>query len=90
MAPIFDSGNSMFWQNPRLPAHGDLTDITVNSFRNTEKRMLQLVRNKDVLNLSKLPTEEELRAIYEMDALIPYVDSIILGYRKKIELLKTL
>lgn len=90
MAPIFDSGNSMFWQNPRLPAHSDLTDITVNSFRNTEKRMLQLVRNKDVLNLSKLPTEEELRVIYEMDALIPYVDSIILGYRKKIELLKTL
>lgn len=90
MAPIFDSGNSMFWQNPRLPAHSDLTDITVNSFRNTEKRMLQLVRNKDVLDLSKLPTEEELRSIYGMDALIPYVDSIILGYQKKIDLVKTL
>ena len=90
MAPIFDSGNSMFWQNPMLPAHSDLTDITVNSFRNTEKRMLQLVRNKDVLDLSKLPTEEDLRAIYEMDTLIPYVDSILLGYRKKIEMLKIL
>lgn len=90
MAPIFDSGNSMFWQNPRLPAHSDLTDIPVNSFRNTEKRMLQLVRNPDVLDISKLPTEEELRTIYGLDALIPYVDSILLGYRKKIELLKTL
>ena len=90
MAPIFDSGNSMFWQNPKLPAHSDLTDITVNSFRNTEKRMLQLVRNQDVLDISKLPTEEELRTIYGMDALIPYVDSIMLGYQKKIELLKTL
>ena len=90
MAPIFDSGNSMFWQNPRLPVHSDLTDITVNSFRNTEKRMLQLVRNKDVLDLSKLPTEEDLRTIYSMDALIPYVDSILLGYRKKIEMLKAL
>ena len=88
MAPIFDSGNSMFWQNPRLPAHSDLTDITVNSFRNTEKRMLQLVRNKDVLDLSQLPKEEELRMIYEMDTLIPYVDSILLGYQKKIELLE--
>lgn len=90
MAPIFDSGNSMFWQNPRLPAHSDLTDIPVNSFRNTEKRMLQLVRNPDVLDISKLPTEEELWTIYELDALIPYVDSILLGYRKKLELLKTL
>lgn len=88
MAPIFDSGNSMFWQNPRLPEYSDLTDIAVNSFRNTEKRILQLVRDKDVLDLSKLPTEEELRAIYGMDVLIPYVDSILMGYRKKITLLE--
>lgn len=88
MAPIFDSGNSMFWQNPRLPAHSDLTNIAVNSFRNAELRMLQLVRDKDVLDLSKLPTEEELRAVYGMDVLIPYVDSILLGYRKKIVLLE--
>lgn len=88
MAPIFDSGNSMFWQNPRLPAHSDLTDITVNSFRNTEKRILQFVRDKDVLDISKLPAEEELRTIYGMDALIPYLDSILLGYQKKIELLE--
>lgn len=87
MAPIFDSGNSMFWQNPRLPEYSDLTDIAVNSFRNTEKKMLQLIRNKDVLDVSKLPTEEELRTIYGMDALIPYVDSILLGYQKKIMLL---
>ena len=90
MAPIFDSGNSMFWQNPRLPPHSDLTNIAVNSFRNTELRMLQLVRDKDVLDLSKLPTEEELRAVYGMDVLIPYVDSILMGYRKKIALLEML
>ena len=90
MAPIFDSGNSMFWQNPRLPAYSDLTDIAVNSFRNTENRMLQLVRNKGVLDTSKLPTEEELRAIYGMDTLIPYLDSILLGYWKKIQFLGAL
>lgn len=90
MAPIFDTGNSMFWQNPRLPEYSDLTDIAVNSFRNAEKRMLQLIQNKDVLDVSKLPTEEELRSIYGLDALIPYVDLIMLGYQKKIELLKTL
>lgn len=88
MAPIFDSGNSMFWQNPRMPAHDDLTDIQVNSFRNTETRMLQLVRNKELLDLSKLPTDEELRAIYAMDSLIPYLDAILLGYQKKVALLE--
>ena len=88
MAPIFDSGNSMFWQNPRMPAHDDLTDIQVNSFRNTETRMLQLVRNKELLDLSKLPTDEELRAIYAMDSLIPYLDTILLGYQKKVALLE--
>ena len=88
MAPIFDSGNSMFWQNPRMPEYDDLTNIGVNSFRKTERQLLQLVRNRAQLDLSKLPTEDELRSIYSMDPLIPYVDSILLGYRKKIELLE--
>lgn len=88
MAPIFDSGNAMFWQNPMMPAYNDLTDIAVNSFRNTEKSLLRLVRNKNVLDVSKLPTEEELRAIYGMDPLIPYVDSILLGYQKKTALVE--
>lgn len=47
MALIFDSGNSIFWQNPDC---------------------------------------DELREIYEMDQLIPCVDSILLGYQKKREL----
>lgn len=47
MAPIFDSGNSIFRQNPDC---------------------------------------DELRKIYEMDLLIPCVDSILLGYQKKREL----
>ena len=29
MAPIFDSGNSMFWDAPRLPERSDCTEITV-------------------------------------------------------------
>lgn len=90
MAPIFDSGNSMFWQNPRLPERNDLTEVEVNSFRKTEKQLLGYVRNCGQLDISKLPTEDELYGIYAMESLIPYVDSILLGYRKKIELLENL
>ncbi len=82
----FDSGNSLFWQNPRMPDYDDLTNIGVNSFRKTERQLLRLVGNRAQLDLSKLPTEDELRSIYRMDPLIPYVDAIIRGYRKKKEL----
>lgn len=88
MAPIFDSGDSMFWQNPKLPEYDDLTKVAVNSFRKTEKQLMQLVRNCGQLDISKLPTEDELHGIYAMDPLIPSIDSILLGYRKKIELLE--
>lgn len=90
MAPIFDSGNSMFWQNPKLPEYDDLTNISVNSFRKTERQLLQLVQSRTQLDLSKLPTEDELRAIYCMDSLISYVDRIVLGYQKKKELVSGL
>ncbi len=87
MAPIFDSGNSMFWQNPRMPDYDDLTKIEVNSFRKTEKQLLSYIQNRAQLDISKLPTEDELLSIYTMDSLIPWVDSILLGYKKKIDLL---
>ncbi len=87
MAPIFDSGNSMFWQNPNLSLRDDLTDIQVNSFRTREKQLLRYVRDSKQVDISKLPTEDELRSLYAMDPLISCVDSILHGYKKKIELL---
>ena len=88
MAPIFDSGNSMFWQNPRMPEYDDLTKIQVNSFRKTESHLLEYVRDFGQLDFEKLPAEDELRGIYAMDPLIPCVESILLGYSKKMELLR--
>lgn len=89
MAPIFDSGNSMFWQNPRLPERDDLTKIEVNSFRGKEMQLLAYVCDKNCVDLQLLPSADELRAIYEVDPLIPCLDSIILGYQKKIDLLES-
>lgn len=90
MAPIFDSGNAMFWQNPRLPEYDNLTKVSVNSFRKTEKQLMGYVRDRGQLDLAQLPTEDELRNIYAMDSLIPYLDAVLLGYRKKIDLLEKL
>lgn len=90
MAPIFDSGNSMFWQNPRLPEQDNLSDVVVNSFRKTEHQLLGYVQKRNLVDLSNLPTADELGNIYSMDPLIPCVDSILLGYQKKIKQLEKL
>ncbi len=87
MAPIFDSGNSMFWQSPKLPEYDDLQSIQVNSFRQTENELLGYVTDPHLVDLDKLPTADELRQIYSADPLIPCVDSIIMGYNRKIDLL---
>lgn len=87
MAPIFDSGNSMFWNTPRKPERDDLTRIEVNSFRGREAQLLDYVTVPELLDLAKLPTSEEFRSIYAMDELIVPLDSILLGYEKKLRLL---
>ena len=88
MAPIFDSGNSMFWNTPRKPERDDLTRIEVNSFRGREAQLLDYVTVPELLDLAKLPTSEEFRSIYAMDELIVPLDSILLGYEKKLHLLQ--
>lgn len=88
MAPIFDSGNSMFWNTPRKPERDELTRIEVNSFRGREAQLLDYVTVPELLDLAKLPTSEEFRSIYAMDELIVPLDSILLGYEKKLHLLQ--
>ncbi len=88
MAPIFDSGNSMFWNTPRKPERDDLTRIEVNSFRGREAQLLDYVTMPELLDLAQLPTSEEFRSIYAMDELIVPLDSILLGYEKKLHLLQ--
>lgn len=87
MAPIFDFGDSMFRDNPGMPEYSDLSDIAVNSFRNTESQLLGYVHDASLIDISKLPSCDELKGIYAMDRYIPYIDSIVLGYMKKIDLL---
>ena len=89
MAPIFDSGNSRFWNTPRKPERDDLTRIEVNSFRGRESQLLDYVTMPELLNLGNLPTVEELRDIYTKDELIVPLDSILLGYEKKLQLLQS-
>lgn len=88
MAPIFDSGNSMFWDAPRLPERSDCTEITVNSFRKTEMELLKLVTDRSRVRMDLLPSREEIVELYAKDDSITFVDSILAGYEKKKALLE--
>lgn len=88
MAPIFDSGNSMFWDSPRLPERSDCTEITVNSFRKTEAELLKLVTDRSCVRMELLPSWEEIEELYAKDDSIAFVDSILTGYEKKKALLE--
>lgn len=39
MAPIFDSGNSMFYDSMSIPSGNELLKIRVNSFANIETKL---------------------------------------------------
>ena len=88
MAPIFDSGNSMFWDAPRLPERSDCTEITVNSFRKTEAELLKLVTDRSRVHMALLPSRNEIAELYAKDDSIAFVDSILTGYEKKKALLE--
>ena len=88
MAPIFDSGNSMFWDALRLPERSDCTEITVNSFRKTEAELLKLVADRSRVHMDLLPSREEIAELYAKDDSIAFVDSILTGYEKKKVLLE--
>ena len=88
MAPIFDSGNSMFWDAPRLPERSDCTEITVNSFRKTEAELLKLVTDRSRVRMDLLPCWNEIAELYAKDDSIAFVDSILTGYEKKKALLE--
>lgn len=87
MAPIFDSGNSMFWNTP-VPLDSDFRNISVNSFRKKEIDLLKYVRNRNLIHMDWLLSEKEVQKLLEKDANIENrIESILKGYQKKIELL---
>lgn len=60
MAPIFDTGNSLFYNQDIIPTGENLLDLRVSSFRKREADMLQYIRNYGLLDpytLSGFPDE---------------------------------
>lgn len=46
VAPVFDTGNALFYNKEIIPSGTNLLDIEVTSFREKEVDLLQYVTNK--------------------------------------------
>ena len=54
MAPIFDTGNALFFHHELIPSGKNLLDIEVASFRKKEVDLLQYVTKKDLIRVEDL------------------------------------
>lgn len=92
IAPIFDSGNSLFYNctGTGIKVERGLLDINVTSWKEYEIQLLQYVNNPNIVELSKLPSETELMNELSKDKFTSKEDNerIVRAYSKKIEYLK--
>lgn len=54
MAPIFDTGNALFYNEEIIPMKNNLLDIKVTSFSNKEVNMFRYITEKNLIDLKKL------------------------------------
>lgn len=90
MAPIFDSGNSMFYDSMSIPSGNELLKIRVNSFANKETKLLSYVQNRGLVDTSKLPSGDWVYNLLQKDELIKEEtnERLVRAYLQKIKYLE--
>lgn len=88
-APIFDSGNSMFYDFYYIPVDKGLLNIEVSSFLKKEVQLLTYVKNRGLIDVSLLPKDSEVYDLLKKDITIKdeINERIIRAYNKKIKYL---
>lgn len=89
-APIFDSGNSMFYAESNIIlSRAALLERKITAFYESEEKMLKNVQNKDIVDVSLLPKSSDVIDLY-MTSGIPEEKAtvIAMNYNTKVELVK--
>lgn len=67
MAPIYDCGNSMFFDQLFVKCNHNVLDrIQVNSFRKNERDLLDYVSDFGLFDTEKVPSDDEIYQLYSM------------------------
>lgn len=66
-APVFDSGNSMFYKMGYVPTGQKLLDIEVSSFYHKEVKLLSQVKNRGLLDSRRLPDTDFVYNLFQTD-----------------------
>ncbi len=69
-APVFDTGNSMFHLGGGISSFHDLFHLRVSSLYDTEDEIMDNVRNPSLVDISKLPSKEEILSILKEDPVV--------------------
>ena len=88
-APIFDSGNSMFFLEDRRQPYtrAGILDRPITSFYKKEESMLKKVRDRNVVKIDLLPDAKEVKEIYEKAGIPEWkADVISKNYEIKVQL----
>lgn len=91
MAPIYDTGNCLFYGEDSVPVKYGLLSIKVSSFCKKEANMLSYIKNKELINIQKLqgfPKEAEELLTEYTKVPKPRVEKIAETIEKKIEYLR--
>ena len=88
LAPIYDSGKSMFVDASVSVSEKDMLKITTESFMSTELKLLSLVHDKTLVDTSKLPSLSFIKELYLLDENMDdcQINDILRGYEIKIDL----
>lgn len=88
-APIFDSGNSMFYKDEsyKLLSRAELLERRVTACYEKEEKLLSKIQNKKIVNLDLLPSPAETKEFY-VEGGIPEQKAAFIAqnYATKIEL----
>ena len=77
LAPIFDSGNSMMYQNLGQLSVGYSLSEDTHGFHKTYKSMIEHVSNLNLVDISKLPSSDAISALYAKDPIVsPYAKKL--------------
>ena len=90
-APLFDSGNSMFYneKSGHPLSRAELLDRSISSFQTSEEKMLKHVSDKKAVDTDRLPSSIEVRDFYASRGIPEEKSEFIAGsYSNKLGLLR--